>query len=164
MMTETLFEYPCPACGLGVVQTTRIRSYKTKIKGYPFVVDEAIIGMCNHCQVRHFAPEETKRWEQLFSHTLAARKAFLSPEEITELRTTLSVSEIGEESYGIHPAVGTEVGMYATVSRDGELLAWFATYEPAVVECDADPAATAIAYVSVMIQDVEIIEEETKEE
>lgn len=94
MMTETeaLFEYPCPECGFGVVQTTKMRNYKAKIKGYPFVVDEALIGICNHCQARHFAPEETKRWEQLFSHTLEARQAFLSPEEITELRTALGVS------------------------------------------------------------------------
>ena len=94
MMTETkmLFEYPCPECGLGVVQTTKVRNYKTKIKGYPFVVDEAFIGVCNHCQTEHFAPEETQRWEELFSRSLETRKAFLAPEEITELRTTFGLS------------------------------------------------------------------------
>ena len=94
MMTETkmLFEYPCPECGLGVVQTTKMRNYKTKIKGYPFVVDEAFTGVCNHCRTEHFAPEETQRWEELFSQSLETRKAFLAPEEITELRTTFGLS------------------------------------------------------------------------
>ena len=94
MMTETamLFEYPCPECGNGVVHTTRIRNYKTKIKGYSFVIDEAFIGVCDHCQARHFAPEETQRWEQLFAHSLEAHHAFLTPQEITELRTALGLS------------------------------------------------------------------------
>jgi len=94
MMTETamLFEYPCPECGNGVVHTTRIRNYKTKIKGYPFVVDDALIGVCDHCQAKHFAPEETQRWDQLFAHSLEARHAFLTPQEITWLRTALGLS------------------------------------------------------------------------
>ncbi len=94
MMTETamLFEYPCPECGKGVVHTTRIRNYKTKIKGYPFVVDEALIGVCDHCQSKHFAPEESERWEELFFQSLESRKAFLTPQEITEMRTALELS------------------------------------------------------------------------
>jgi putative zinc finger/helix-turn-helix YgiT family protein len=89
---ETLFEYSCPECGIGVVQTTKIRNYKTKIKGYPFLVDEARIGVCNHCRAEHFAPEETQRWEELFARSLEARQAFLAPEEITALRTALGLS------------------------------------------------------------------------
>ena len=94
MITEMkmLFEYPCPECGLGVVQTTKMRNYKTKIKGYPFVVDEAFIGVCSHCQAEHFTPEETQRWEALFFQSLETNKAFLTPDEITELRTTLGLS------------------------------------------------------------------------
>ena len=92
METVALFEYPCPECGLGVVQTTQVRNYKTKIKGYPFIVDEALIGVCDRCQAESFAPEETKRWEELFSRSLEARQAFLSPQEITELRKALGLS------------------------------------------------------------------------
>lgn len=92
METELMFEYPCPECGRGTVRTTRVHNYKTKIKGYPFVVDEALIGVCDQCHAESFAPEETKRWETLFSRSLEARQAFLSPGEITELRKSLNLS------------------------------------------------------------------------
>ncbi len=92
METELMFEYPCPECGRGTVRTTRVHNYKTKIKGYPFVVDEALIGVCDQCHAESFAPEETKRWETLFSRSLEASQAFLSPEEITELRKALDLS------------------------------------------------------------------------
>jgi putative zinc finger/helix-turn-helix YgiT family protein len=92
MTTESLFEYPCPECGRGTVRTTRVQNYKTKIKGYPFMVDEALIGVCDQCGAESFAPEETKRWEESFSRSLEARQAFLSPGEIIELRKALNLS------------------------------------------------------------------------
>jgi DNA-binding transcriptional regulator YiaG len=75
-----------------MVRTTRVQNYKTKIRGYPFVVDEAVIGVCERCQAESFAPEETKRWEEEFTRALEIRHAFLSPEEITALRTALGLS------------------------------------------------------------------------
>lgn len=92
MKAVALFEYTCPECGLGTVLTTPVLNYKTRIKGYPFIVDEAFIGVCNQCRAESFAPEETKRWEGLFYRSLEARRAFLSPEEIRDLRTALGVS------------------------------------------------------------------------
>lgn len=92
MKPMALFEYTCPECGLGTVNTTRVLNYKTRIKGYPLVIDEAFIGVCNQCGAESFAPEETKRWEELFYQSLEARQVFLSPEEITELRTSLGLS------------------------------------------------------------------------
>lgn len=92
MEARSLFEYTCPECGIGTVSTTRVLNHKTKVNGYPFVVDEAFIGVCDHCQDEQFAPEETKRWEELFYRSLEAHRAFLSPEEITELRTALGLS------------------------------------------------------------------------
>lgn len=92
MELEPMFEYACPECGRGTVQSRRILNYKTKIKGYPFVVDEALIGECDQCEARSFAPEETKRWEELFTNSLEARQAFLSPEDIKELRKALGLS------------------------------------------------------------------------
>ena len=93
MNAETLFvDYACPECGQGSVQARRILNYKTKIKGYPFVVDEALIGECDQCGARSFAPQETQRWEELFTNSLEARQAFLSPEEIKELRKSLGLS------------------------------------------------------------------------
>ncbi len=92
MNTEITFEYTCPECEHGKVRTTRVQNYKTKIKGYPFVVDEATIGVCDQCRAESFAPEETKRWENLFSRSLEAQQAFLSPKEISELRKALGLS------------------------------------------------------------------------
>ena len=92
LTTEALFEYLCPKCGRGTVRTTHVHDYKTKIKGYPFIVDEALIGVCDHCKAESFAPEETKRWKELFSRSLEAREAFLSPAEIAELRKALNLS------------------------------------------------------------------------
>lgn len=92
METVGLFEYTCPECGLGTVRTTRFLNYKTKIKGYPFMVDEALIGVCDYCQAKSFTPEETKRWEELFYRSLEARQVFLSPQEIMDLRKALGLS------------------------------------------------------------------------
>ena len=92
MKTVKLFEYTCPECGLGTVHTTQILNYKTKIKGYPFVIDKALVGICDQCQAEFFAPEETKQWEDLFYRSLEARRVFLLPGEITELRKTLGLS------------------------------------------------------------------------
>lgn len=92
METVVLFEYTCPECDIGTVHTKRVLNYKTKIKGFPFIVDEALIGVCDRCGAKQFAPEETKRWEELFHRSLEARQAVLSPGEITELRKTLGLS------------------------------------------------------------------------
>ena len=66
METEALFEFTCPECEKGTVRTTRIHNYKTRIKGYLFTVDEALIGVCDECKAQSFAPEETQRWDELF--------------------------------------------------------------------------------------------------
>lgn len=92
MQTESLFEYACPECGRGMIRTTRIHNYKTKIKGYPFVVDEALIGVCDECNAESFTPEETQRWEEAFNRSLEARRALLSSQEVSELRTALGLS------------------------------------------------------------------------
>lgn len=87
-----LFEYPCPECGQGTVRTTRVHNYKTKIKGFPFRVDEALIGVCDHCQAESFAPEETQRWVSAFQQALEEHKAFLTPLEIRTLRLNMELS------------------------------------------------------------------------
>lgn len=92
METTARFGYPCPECGQGTVQATQIQNYKTKIKGYPFIVDEALVGVCDNCKARHFTPQETRRWEELFYRSLEEQRAFLTPHEITSLRNDLVLS------------------------------------------------------------------------
>ena len=61
-----MFNYICEECGKGIVKKKVFEDYKTKIKGYPFVVDKAIIGICDQCGARHFDANETKRWRKNF--------------------------------------------------------------------------------------------------
>jgi len=87
-----MYEYVCQECGQGTVREKTVRSYKTKIKGYPFVVREATIGVCDKCQAEHFAAQETKRWEELFYQSLVKDKLFLLPEDIQRVRKALGLS------------------------------------------------------------------------
>lgn len=87
-----MFEYKCQECGKGIVKENKIKNYKTKIKGYPFVVPQATVGVCDNCKAEHFAAEETKRWEELFFHSLVKDRLFLPPQDIERVRKTLGLS------------------------------------------------------------------------
>ncbi|MFC1906816.1 type II TA system antitoxin MqsA family protein [Chloroflexota bacterium] len=87
-----MFEYTCQECGQGTVKGERIKNYKAKIKGYPFTVPEAVIGVCDKCNAEHFAAEETKRWEELFSQSLEKDKLFLLPQDIECVRKAVGLT------------------------------------------------------------------------
>jgi putative zinc finger/helix-turn-helix YgiT family protein len=89
---KAMFEYTCQECGQGTVKEKGIKNYKTKIKGYPFTVPEAVIGVCDRCNAQHFAAEETKRWEELFSQSLEKDKLFLLPQDIEHVRKAVGLS------------------------------------------------------------------------
>lgn len=89
-MGEIAFGYKCQECGQGVVRERTIPEYHTRIRGYPFVVKDARIGVCNHCGAEHFAPQETDRWKQIFSAEQA--ELFLKPIEIQRLRKSLGLT------------------------------------------------------------------------
>ena len=84
--------YTGPECGEGRVCATRCTNYRIKVKGYPFVVDEAWIGVCDKCETRIYSPVETRRWNALFSQSLADKGAYLSPETIRTLPAQLGLS------------------------------------------------------------------------
>lgn len=88
-----MYEGPCPECGEGTVKATRFQNYKTTIRGYPFVVPEAWIGVCDTCDTRTFNAQETDRWTTLFDQALEKHNAYLAPSEITQLRTSLGLSK-----------------------------------------------------------------------
>ena len=73
-------------------QVPKLQNYKTKIKGYPFVVDEAIVGVRDKCDTRHFFGKETKLWETLYYRSLEEQEIFLSADEIKEIRDQLKLS------------------------------------------------------------------------
>lgn len=90
MQSTVAFDYPCQECGKGTVVEQVIPEYHTKIKGYPFVVKDAWLGVCDRCGAEHFAVQETNRWERLFEeeHT----KHYMQPEEMRALQQALRLT------------------------------------------------------------------------
>ncbi len=89
-MEAVAFGYKCQECGRGTVEERVVPAYHTKIKGYPFIVRGARLGVCDSCGAEHFAALETERWERLFEEEHG--RHFLSPEEIQELRRSLGIT------------------------------------------------------------------------
>lgn len=87
-----MFNYPCQECGKGAVRAKEFKNYKTKIRGYPFVVDKAVIGVCDKCKTKHFDGPETERWERLFDKKLEREGIYHSPQAIEGLRKNLGLS------------------------------------------------------------------------
>ncbi len=82
------FGYKCQECGQGTVVEKLVPEYKTKVKGYPWTVQNARIGICDRCGAEHFDPNETLRWRTEFEE----RQPYLTPAEIRELRQRLGLS------------------------------------------------------------------------
>jgi putative zinc finger/helix-turn-helix YgiT family protein len=87
-----MFNYICEECGKGIVKEKVFDNYRTKIKGYPFVVPEAKIGICDKCGAKHFDPSETKHWEELYNKDLELKHISLSSDEIEAVRKSLGLS------------------------------------------------------------------------
>jgi len=87
-----MFEFTCQECTKGTVVTTVVPRYETKVRGNPFTIKEAVVGICNECGAKYFDPNEIRRWRELFDADLEARGVFLSPPEIRELHTALRIS------------------------------------------------------------------------
>lgn len=93
MKKPRVYQGPCPECGKGTIQPMRFQNYKTTIRGYPFVVPEAWLGVCDACGTRLFNAKETERWTALFEQALSERGAYLSAQEISQLRKSLGLSK-----------------------------------------------------------------------
>lgn len=87
-----MFNYICEECGKGSVKVKVFENYPTKIKGYPFVVDNAVIGVCDRCGGKHFDANETKRWDDLYNKDFESKHIFLLPDEIEVVRKSLGLS------------------------------------------------------------------------
>lgn len=87
-----MYEYICQECGQGTVKEEKITNYKTKIKGYPFIVPEATVGICDKCHAEHFALNETKRWEEVFCQSVEKNRYYLLPQDIENIRKALGLT------------------------------------------------------------------------
>ena len=84
--------YPCPECGKGTVEKSVRENFHTKVRGYPFVVPDAVIGVCNNCGREFFGAKELKRWGRLFEESREARCLSLGPEEVEDVRRNLRLT------------------------------------------------------------------------
>ena len=56
-MDDRMFGVPCPECGKGTIEPVRFQNYKIKVKAYPFMVPEAVVGVCDTCNAVPSTPE-----------------------------------------------------------------------------------------------------------
>lgn len=88
-MPKVAFGYRCQECGQGRVLEKIFPEYKTKVKGYPLVVENARIGVCDRCGAEHFDPNETVRWRALLQEKQL--ESYLQPDDIKNLRKELGL-------------------------------------------------------------------------
>jgi len=88
-MPRVAFGYRCQECGQGTVLEKIFPEYKTKVKGYPLIVENARIGVCDHCGAEHFDPNETVRWRALLQEKQL--ESYLRPDDIKGLRKELGL-------------------------------------------------------------------------
>ncbi len=81
----------CVNCGRGEIEFQNVKDFETKIRGVPFKVPEATVGVCNSCGARLFSPQEIRRWQQLFDAQQLRTGRLLSAEEIGNIRQGLGL-------------------------------------------------------------------------
>lgn len=88
-----MFGYTCEECSDGIVRPTTVRNFETKFENVPFVVPEAVIGVCDRCGAQYFNGREYKRWRRLFNEWQEQQRRVMSPAEIEQLRKDLGMSK-----------------------------------------------------------------------
>jgi putative zinc finger/helix-turn-helix YgiT family protein len=81
----------CANCGKGKIQFQNVKDFETKVRGVPFTVPEATVGICNSCGAKLFSPQEIRRWHQLFDAQQLRTGRLLSAEEIGSIRQGLGL-------------------------------------------------------------------------
>lgn len=87
-----MFDFRCEDCGAGMVRKHNIQNFATKIRGYPYTVPLAVVGVCDNCGAHVFDPTEVRQWDSLFTAELERKGQILSAGEIRELREELGLS------------------------------------------------------------------------
>src|SRR5690348_1247923 len=91
MRRQIMTENRCANCGKGKIEFQNVKDFETKVRGIPFTVPEATIGICNSCGARLFSPEEIKRWQRLFDAEQLDTGKLLSPVQIESIRQGLGL-------------------------------------------------------------------------
>lgn len=90
-----MFGYKCQECHRGTVREATRKDFEVKFDRIPFVVPEAVIGVCEACDAQYYHGREYKRWRKLFDEEQARTGGVLSPAEIRALREALGMTMSG---------------------------------------------------------------------
>ena len=87
-----MFEFICQECGKGNVEARVLSEFETRVRGNPFTIKDAVIGICNKCGARFFDPNETRRWREVYDGSIQSRNVLLSADQIGQIQSSLGVS------------------------------------------------------------------------
>lgn len=82
----------CPKCKNGKLEVTVLRNFETRLKGIPFVVEDAKVLQCVKCGEKVYAAKEIERWEQVQKNYLQSKGLLMTPEQVKHLRETIGFS------------------------------------------------------------------------
>ncbi len=69
-----MFKYKCE-CGKGTIKEEIRENYEVVMKGSPFIIPEAHIGVCDACGVINYHGKEMRRWTKLYELETGKAKA-----------------------------------------------------------------------------------------
>jgi putative zinc finger/helix-turn-helix YgiT family protein len=87
-----MFDFLCEDCGKGTIRKRTIQNLATKIRGYPYVVPAAVVGVCDNCGAQVFDPVELRRWDKLFTAELEQKGDLLTSQQIRSIREDMGLS------------------------------------------------------------------------
>jgi|SRR5208337_5339950 len=87
-----MFDFSCDECGRGKVRAHVLEDFRTKVRGNPFTVPKAVVGICDNCGAEYFEPSEIKRWRELYDTYLEESGIQLLTADISATRQALNLS------------------------------------------------------------------------
>lgn len=82
----------CQKCKKGVFEMTVLPKFQTKLKGIPFVVEDAKFLQCPNCGEKVYDANEMERWEQVLKDHLQSKGLLITSEQVKELRDVAGLS------------------------------------------------------------------------
>lgn len=82
----------CQKCKKGVFEMTVLPKFQTKLKGIPFVVEDAKVLQCPNCGEKVYDAKEIERWEQVLKDHLQSKGLLITSEQVREVRDVAGLS------------------------------------------------------------------------
>lgn len=81
----------CPSCSDGTMTEEVIAEHETSLGGVPFVVPDALIWKCSHCDETVVSAREMTRWQAVQRDRLQRDECIATPDAVKRLRQTLNL-------------------------------------------------------------------------